>query len=1057
MHMINESQKNPNATLQSNSSLSSKNKQGRIEIVEDSSARKIDLTETAINISTYVTSSGWTRYNSGESSAINYNHRFDLYVRRRNLRNLLSTNDDISIKSSNVLENTNCETSIKLKGIETLSKAVSNAPMGLPQKDLTPSIISSITRGSENLPVLSDFSSYPSLAAVRTNTPAIVIAFDSEWYYMVENGQTYRNILSWQFSLIDGEDLVEYVFIRKSEKYALNLEFAIARILEHLSLQPTDVRKIRKYEAIIGKDKSTDNYVSALFETNANAMANSKYLFHDGKKVHIKYDWSDTQHIPVVLLCHSGKVDVSGFDQRGKYSKDVLKYCSEVQGGLISLQPVRIYARSVNPKFTQARNTHIYPVSLQVADTMCHAPAKMKSLKTLGEAVGWKKVQLNDGEIEHMDQLFMNDPCFYLEYASNDSNVTLLYESALYGYNNKPPVTITSATAKVMREVMMNYLGCSNSKEFNLKYRGLKTVGHGLVPRNDRPGYIESTSLEPISDKANTIQYYASQAYHGGYNSSSEIGYFSQITFDYDLLNAYLTAMCLVADINWENPIRTEIVNRDLTLQDFVVPIIGGYAPLTIMIAYVRFEFPSDVKYPCIPVNVDGIPIYPASSEGIDGVYACGPELFLALKLGATIFVERGYILNNIINAETGKLSYSLRSAVKQLVEDRNRAKAEHGKKSLEELILKTMGNSGYGKTAQNVVQKTSWTAYKDVMEDLGCSSITNPVSACMITSIVRAELLAAQNQCHTLGYMTCSVTTDGFIADIPEDTLKSLDLYGFRLFIEQARLFLTNGESAEIWEIKHCQDDLVNFTTRGNVSLYCKKNPMLFNGKEYEGVCAHNSTKSGYPSDSYEDRIWLMTSVLGRTGTVDYEAKEWTNFKELVQGKDFIVKNTVKHIRMDYDMKRKPARDTFFRNTVTIEGVSYEIANFTTLPFKTTAEYKEYRQRKSTVSCLRTMDEWSIFWFKTDAKSTNVKVRDTAWAVLNSCVMGHRARFWNIPMLDELQGNERNTWINSHNTSTKIWTSNDWKNAGRNSRQANMLPREMLEEKLKELIDDYK
>ena len=62
-------------------------------------------------------------------------------------------------------------------------------------------------------------------------------------------------------------------------------------------------------------------------------------------------------------------------------------------------------------------------------------------------------------------------------------------------------------------------------------------------------------------------------------------------------------------------------------------------------------------------------------------------------------------------------------------------------------------------------------------MEVLGSSAITNPVSAAMITSIVRAELLAAQNQCHTLGYVTCSVTTDGFISDVSENELKSLDL----------------------------------------------------------------------------------------------------------------------------------------------------------------------------------------------------------------------------------------------------------------------------------------
>ena len=45
--------------------------------------------------------------------------------------------------------------------------------------------------------------------------------------------------------------------------------------------------------------------------------------------------------------------------------------------------------------------------------------------------------------------------------------------------------------------------------------------------------------------------------------------------------------------------------------------------------------------------------------------------------------------MNAIINPENGKMSYSLRSAVKQLVADRDKAKAEHGKKSLEELILK--------------------------------------------------------------------------------------------------------------------------------------------------------------------------------------------------------------------------------------------------------------------------------------------------------------------------------------------------------------------------------
>lgn len=138
----------------------------------------------------------------------------------------------------------------------------------------------------------------------------------------------------------------------------------------------------------------------------------------------------------------------------------------------------------------------------------------------------------------------------------------------------------------------------------------------------------------------------------------------------------------------------------------------------------------------------------------------------------------------------------------------------------------------------------------------------------------------------------------------------------------------------------------------------------------------------------------------------------------------------------MDYDMKRKPERSSFESRNVLVGTRTYEIATFTTVPFDTVAEFKEYRQRKSNVSCLRTMTDWELFWFKTDARSTNAKVRNTDWAILNSCIMGHRAGFWTIPKLNELSGQPRCDWINSHNHSSKIFTQTDWKNAGRTDRR---------------------
>ena len=311
-----------------------------------------------------------------------------------------------------------------------------------------------------------------------------------------------------------------------------------------------------------------------------------------------------------------------------------------------------------------------------------------------------------------------------------------------------------------------------------------------------------------------------------------------------------------------------------------------------------------------------------------------------------------------------------------------------------------------------------------------------------MITSLVQCELLAAQNQMNELGYISCSVTTDGFISDCPEDTLQALDLYGFKPFMESARIFLTG--KPELWEAKHHQNDLINFTTRGNVSLLP------------HGVCAHNSTKSGFESDSYEDRLWLMTKVLSRTGTVDYTEEEWTSFKELVQGKSFTTTPVTRHIRMDFDMKRKPDRSSFHTDRPIVEGIEYEIAHFDTLPYEDISEFRLYRQKKTLTEVLRTEADWDIFWLKLDMNACGAQIHtDLDWSILFSCVMGFRAGRWSIPKLESGTVEEKCSWLNTHNTSKKTFKPSDWKNARRPERQVNMLPEYMIREKLEELIAD--
>ncbi|MCR5604653.1 MAG: hypothetical protein K6G27_13270 [Lachnospiraceae bacterium] len=47
----------------------------------------------------------------------------------------------------------------------------------------------------------------------------------------------------------------------------------------------------------------------------------------------------------------------------------------------------------------------------------------------------------------------------------------------------------------------------------------------------------------------------------------------------------------------------------------------------------------------------------------------------------------------------------------------------------------------------------------------------------------------------------------------------------------------------------------------------------MILNGKEFEGVCAHNSSKSGYESDSYEDRLFVADCAIALMEVVPQSA----------------------------------------------------------------------------------------------------------------------------------------------------------------------------------------
>lgn len=995
------------------------------------------------------------------------------------------------------IENTTVEASEEMGG---------EIPMGVATSEIAPKHDSNCSN-----PTVS-FDSILSLTKMRSEEDSFVIGYDTEFFYI----DNQRYILSYQFAFVHPrypeyvEELIVFPTSDETLSLSLFLSFVVGvwRIDQYYGNCAGGIPfyKTRRWEVPVVNRNG--DVVARKYEDFNDALENcvdpdyKEKLAELGPLKKCKFDYVDLGNgeirrvpknevngfglgyindyssfnkdaLPIAIVAHSGRADLSALDVDSKYEKDVMTLVAQVQGGLVTLKDYFINP----PKLSEYWN--MYPIKITVRDTMCFSPADKSSLKAIGDAVGVPKLGLlppytKDEMLEYMtDHLDM-----FCDYAVNDALITLIYSGELWGYNKVMPVTITSASTKVAVPVIKSVYGLAENDEagFNKEFRGLKKVKKGLAMMfGDKPAYIENTALEPVSDDARILQEYARQGYKGGFNGCLKPGYYEHETYDYDLCNAYPTCMGIVPDIDWDNPISFEGKNQPLSKMMVRNP----FDPV---FAYVTFEFPKNVKVPCIPVTEEGSLIYPRTSGDLDGVYASAPELWLALELGAKVFVKRIYV-GTIKTDENGDVVHSLFHVVKQMIADRTVAKTMFGKGSVLELLIKVATNGLYGKTAQDVIDKHTWSARTEVMENIGGSRITSPVHACLITAGVRAVLVATLNQIMDLGYNVYSVTTDGFISDVPEDVLNSLDLFGLSALFRSCRVALTDSDT--MWEQKHYDPDLLNLTTRGNCSLNT--------GDESKGllpgVMAHNSFVTGEVPDSYEDREKFMYLCMTREGKITTASISFEKFKNLAKrgGRtDFSTFDLTRDLSMDFDLKRKPLQETMVDHfkyfpsfddvvlndygevedfiTVGYDDVGW-VASFDTVSYDTPEEFVYYKNIGRACGVLRTVEDWNLFFDKINAKKDGIRrnIKDLEWSKLVSCVMAYRLGIpleefdgpVSIPYLDNYDHSvvEKVEWINQFNNSKKKFTVNTWKDCRKQTRVSQVLTETLYIEKLKEMV----
>lgn len=861
----------------------------------------------------------------------------------------------------------------------------------------------------------------PSFEVIQSDQLCLNIGFDTEFQNVSED---LRWLLSIQASVDLGSCFVRYFFLINpmyqdvTESGGLvPLKYCIADILNDLRFCyfpdfPLVAKSELKYRTYETKGKKPIKYV------DYRAMKNSV--------------------IPVSIICHSGKADMTVF-RRSKYDIDFMRCYGEIQGGLMTTESVEFKIES-----DQYYN-YYYLINLKVRDTCGLTPADHKSLRALGNVIKRPKIDLCGGAISNMTCLGRFSPIVYYKYAMNDSDIVIDFCSELFLRNHAIPMTLSSAAARAMKLSIMDYFNVSDKSDFDFIYRGLELLDDGLVSPNGSLKFLKATRYVPLlsNPDAKLINEFFSEAYTGGFNASFYIGWIDEFTTDFDLKNAYPTAMAAVLDIDWTKHVKDFERGHVLRFDDLPNPLIPA-------VAVGDFDFPDDCDCYCpnIPVPVKGgMKVYPKHGRN---VYMCGPDMYLAMKLGGRITIHRGFTCE--ILTRNGESSKCLCTAVKTLVKDRAKAKITYRDFDLIEKCLKTMVNSCYGKVAQNVSPKTRYSARALGRVDSEPSAVTSPYHAAYITAFVRCMLIACINQLVCIGYKVYSVTTDGFITNAPVDVVRHLDACGFAEIFQESRYALNDCRDDipdnRVWEPKHTNDALLNITTRGNVAI----NP--------GGVLAHNSYTTGEMKDSSADRDKFITDVLTRTGRLECSSIVWSHFSDIVEKKHgFNVTKLERHLSMNFDYKRCPVTDTAVDVNVHYEringngSVDATIANFDTRPFNDVEEFLNYRKVMENEDCVKVCADIKRVQVKATSEIKNCYIgKDLNRSILISILRGYRAGVYKIPALDGLKQSEAVYVINSWNISPI--TVNDWKNCSRSKRQSNLLPRDIVDDMLNKILE---
>ena len=552
-------------------------------------------------------------------------------------------------------------------------------------------------------------------------------------------------------------------------------------------------------------------------------------------------------------------------------------------------------------------------VYIRFYDTMLLAP-NGKDLKSVGELLGLTKLPLpNDCDYTDMKDFRKRYPQKFDEYAIRDAEISAKHLASMIDFcvNNgltRLPTSIGSLAMSLYRKQL--------PEGFDIKSAFGNYTESTLKRSQARGKYFTRKVTKPVL-RRQLHEQFAIMSYHGGRNEAFYMG----VTpvgkyYDIDIASCYTAIMLGLREVDFNNGVESKEVD------DFFGDVCS--------FAYVEFEFPKHVKYPCLPVRMGDSLVFPMSGESL----CTGHEIEVAAGLGVNIKSIEGRV-------------YPWKNDVplfKDFMTWVRKMRKSHPKKSFTELMYKEVGNSLYGKVCQGLNGQMTFDIDNGLSKKLPYTAITNPYFASYVTGFARAFLGEMLNSLPE-NRQAYSVTTDGFITDAPINEI-SQEGTMYKRFTKLFRQI----DSGDVLEVKHRVKQFICARTRIQMTTI----PM----EDSEVICAKPTVRVPDGVSNHND--YFIELYMTRTPDTKVDASHLTSVRDMYTGRRGMkMENKEQRFSAEFDFKRRPV------NSMMVSVLDDQHVGAFTVPYQHVDEIVETRAYFTgfrTNNCLKNVDDVELF-----------------------------------------------------------------------------------------------